>query len=208
MKTLKDKISKHIKDNSILYIIILMSFMVGIASGSFTINTLNDVQKENMMKYIDNFYVIIGQMKLIPIEVFKQSVLNNFETIFVLWLLGATIIGIPFIFFVIGVRGFLLGFSIGFLINQLKYKGIIFALIAILPQNILVLISLFFISATSINFSVYILKNRRFSVNDLFSQFVTYTLIIYSAFALMIVGGIFEAYITPNILYLLKNIIE
>lgn len=208
MKTLKDKISKHIKDNSILYIIISMSFMVGIASGSFTINTLNDVQKENMMKYIDNFYVIIGQMKLIPIEVFKQSVLNNFETIFVLWLLGATIIGIPFIFFVIGVRGFLLGFSIGFLINQLKYKGIIFALIAILPQNILVLISLFFISATSINFSVYILKNRRFSVNDLFSQFVTYTLIIYSAFALMIVGGVFEAYITPNILYLLKNIIE
>jgi len=208
LKALKEKISIHIKDNSILYIIILMSFMIGIASGSFTINTLNDIQKENMMKYIDNFYVIISQMKIIPIEVFKQSVLNNFETTFVLWLLGATIIGIPFIFLVVGIRGFLLGFSIGFLINQFKYKGIIFTLIAILPQNILVLISLFFISATCINFSMYILKNRRFNVNDLFSQFVTYTLIIYSAFSLMIVGGVFEAYITPNILYLLKNIIQ
>ena len=182
--------------------------MIGIASGSFTINTLNDVQKENMMKYIKNFYVIISQMKIVPIEIFKQSVLNNFETTFVLWLLGATIIGIPFIFIVIGIRGFLLGFSVGFLINQLKYKGILFTLVAILPQNILVLISLFFISATAINFSMYILKKRRFNINDLFSQFVTYTLLVYFAFSLMIVSGVFEAYITPKILYFLKNIIQ
>ncbi|AEF17237.1 MULTISPECIES: stage II sporulation protein M [Thermoanaerobacterium] len=208
MKYLKEKTSKHIRDNSILYIIILMSFMIGIASGSFTINTLNDVQKENMMKYIKNFYVIISQMKIVPIEIFKQSVLNNFETTFVLWLLGATIIGIPFIFIVIGIRGFLLGFSVGFLINQLKYKGILFTLVAILPQNILALISLFFISATAINFSMYILKNRRFNINDLFSQFVTYTLLVYFAFSLMILSGVFEAYLTPKILYFLKNIIQ
>ncbi|SNX55388.1 stage II sporulation protein M [Thermoanaerobacterium sp. RBIITD] len=208
MKILKDKISKHIRDNSILYIIIIMSFMIGIASGAFTINTINDIQKENMMKYINNFYDIFGHTNLNPIQVFKQSVLNSFETTFILWLLGATIIGIPFIFFVIGVRGFLLGFSIGFLISELRFKGIIFTIAAILPQNMLILISIFFIAVTCINFSLYILKNRRFSVSDLFSQFITYTLIIYTAFAVMILGGVIESYITPSILYFLKDIIK
>ncbi|MDI6604218.1 MAG: stage II sporulation protein M [Thermoanaerobacteraceae bacterium] len=204
----KEIISKHIKDNSILYIIVIMSLMIGIASGAFTINTLNDIQKENIMKYIVSFYDILGHTQLNAINIFKQSILNNFETVFILWLLGATIIGIPFIFFIIGVRGFILGFSIGFLISEFKFKGILFALTAILPQNILILLVILFISVTSINFSLYILKNRRFNMKDLFSQFVSYTLIVYTAFAVMILSSLVEAYVTPYILFLLKDIIK
>ncbi|WP_284681077.1 stage II sporulation protein M [Aceticella autotrophica] len=205
---IKEIISKHIKDNSILYIIVIMSLMIGIASGAFTINTLNDIQKENIMKYIVSFYDILGHTQLNAINIFKQSILNNFETVFILWLLGATIIGIPFIFFIIGVRGFILGFSIGFLISEFKFKGILFALTAILPQNILILLVILFISVTSINFSLYILKNRRFNMKDLFSQFVSYTLIVYTASAVMIFSSLVEAYVTPYILFLLKNIIK
>jgi stage II sporulation protein M len=204
----KEIISKHIKDNSILYIIVIMSLMIGIASGAFTINTLNDIQKENIMKYIVGFYDILGHTQLNAINIFKQSILNNFETVFILWLLGATIIGIPFIFFIIGVRGFILGFSIGFLISEFKFKGILFALTAILPQNILILLVILFISVTSINFSLYILKNRRFNMKDLFSQFVSYTLIVYTASAVMILSSLVEAYVTPYILFLLKDIIK
>lgn len=208
MVHIKDKIEKHIKGNSILYIIILMAFMIGIASGAFTINTLNDIQRESIMKYISNFYNIIGNTKINSLEVFKQSILNSFETTFILWLLGATIIGIPFIFFVIGIRGFVLGFSIGFLISELNYKGIVISLLAVLPQNIIILIAIFFIAVTCVNFSLYILKNRRFSISNLFSQFVSYTLIIYAAFAVMIIGGIIEAYITPSTLYFFKSFIK
>lgn len=201
MRLLKEKLSKHIKYNYILYIVIIMSFMIGVASGAFTVNNLNEVQKDEITNYISKFYQIASSTSINSMQIFKQSILNNFETVFILWLLGATIVGIPFIFFVIGIRGFILGFTIGFLINELKFKGILFTLVAILPQNIFILLGIMFIAVTSINFSLYILKNRKFSVSELFSQFVSYTFVVYAGFITAIIGCFIESYVSPHILF-------
>lgn len=202
MRVLKEKLTKHIKYNYILYIVIIMSFMIGIASGAFTVNNLSEVQKDEISNYISKFYQIASSTSINSMQIFRQSILNNFETVFILWLLGATIVGIPFIFLVIGMRGFILGFSVGILINELKLKGIIFTFLAILPQNIFILLGILFIAVTSINFSLYILKNRKFSINELFSQFISYTFIVYAGFLAVIIGCLIESYVSPYILLL------
>ncbi len=192
----------HIRHNSLLYVLVIISLMIGIAAGSFTVNNITEVQKEQIINYISKFYQVAKATNLSSVQIFKQSLLNNFVTVFVLWILGATIIGIPFIFLVIGIRGFMLGFSIGILIGEFKLKGILLVLVGIVPQNVFILLGLLFISVTCINFSIYLLKNRKFSIEELFSQFISYTFMVYAGFIVILVGSLIESYISPYILLL------
>ncbi|HHW56669.1 MAG TPA: stage II sporulation protein M [Clostridia bacterium] len=202
MKSLKGNIYLHIQNNFFLYVFVLMSLMIGIAAGAFTVNNITDIQKEQIVQYISKFYQIAKSIDLNSSQIFKQSLLNNFVTVFVLWILGATIIGIPFIFFLVGIRGFVLGFSIGILIKEFNGKGILLVLMGILPQNIFILLGILFISVTAINFSLYLLKNRKFYFKELISQFISYTFMVYAGFLIILIGCLIESYLSPYVLLL------
>lgn len=202
MKSLKGNIYLHIQNNFFLYVFVLMSLMIGIAAGAFTVNNITDIQKEQIVQYISKFYQIAKSIDLNSSQIFKQSLLNNFVTVFVLWILGATIIGIPFIFFLVGIRGFVLGFSIGILIKEFNGKGILLVLMGILPQNIFILLGILFISVTAINFSLYLLKNRKFYFEELISQFISYTFMVYAGFLIILIGCLIESYLSPYVLLL------
>lgn len=199
---LKEQLVKHIKNNSYLYVFLFIVFMIGTTSGAFTVNNLKDVQKEELINYLTKFHQIKNSVDISTVSIFKQSLLNNFQTVFILWVLGATIIGIPLIFIVIFARGFVLGFSLSILISEYKFKGILVILASVLPQNIFIILGIIFISATSINFSLYILKNRKSGINDLISQFISYTFVVYSGFLVIILGSLIESYLSLYILLL------
>ncbi|ABY94772.1 MULTISPECIES: stage II sporulation protein M [Thermoanaerobacter] len=202
MKFLKGNLYLHIKNNFLLYVLAVMCLMIGIAAGSFTVNNITDIQMEQIIGYISKFYQIAKSVDLNSSQIFKQSLLNNLVTVFALWILGATIIGIPFIFLLVGIRGFILGFSIGVLIKEFETKGILLVLMGILPQNIFILLGILFISVTAINFSLYLLKNRKFYLEELVSQFVSYTFMVYAGFLVILIGCLIESYLSPYILLL------
>lgn len=192
----------HIKNNFLLYGLAATSLMIGIAAGAFTVNNLTDIQVEQIKGYILKFYQVAKSIDLNSVQIFRQSLLNNFVTVFTLWILGATIIGIPFIFLLVGIRGFILGFSIGVLIKEFETKGILLVLIGILPQNIFILLGILFISVTAINFSLYLLKNRKFYLEELISQFISYTFMVYASFLVILIGCLIESYLSPYVLLL------
>jgi stage II sporulation protein M len=196
---LRENISDHVKANMGLYLLVFTFFAIGIAAGAFTIKALDDVQKQTLIKYLQGFFQILTNESIDSGAVFRQSVLNNIETVFFIWILGITVIGIPITLFAIGVRGFIIGFTVGFFIDSLGWKGLFLTVLVILPQNAIIIPCLIVICAISVSFSLMIIKNRLAKrwTNNYWQKLLSYCITIFTIFLISVFGSIVEAYITP-----------
>jgi len=187
-----------------------MVFVVGISAGAFTVNGLSTIQSEELNIYFQGFLQLLDYQTIDSNELFKISLMENMKIVGVLWILGVTIIGIPFIYVAIGIRGFITGFSSGFIIKALGLKGVLFTLLALLPKEIFIVPCIIALGVNGINFSLSIIKNKsikRLSKENLKSGFIAYcfTTILYSL--LIFVGILVEVFITPVFMRMITPII-
>ncbi|HHU63195.1 MAG TPA: stage II sporulation protein M [Clostridiales bacterium] len=206
---IKYNIINHVRSNLLLYIIVLFSFLVGIATGAFTVSSLSDLEKEELIGFLDNFFSILGNQDINASMVFKQSLINNIQTLALIWILGITIIGIPIIMFIIGVRGFVIGFTVGFLINEFGIKGLFFVLTGILPQNLIMIPVLMAIGVIGINYSILMVKNRGKAKQPQRrgSPFMLYTANLWLLFIPLLIATFIEAFVTPVFMKILLDIL-
>src|SRR5690554_6831485 len=92
---MKDIIYKNIKDNFILYFVLVIILMVGISAGAITINVLNGEQSQSLISFLNSFFKVLSQEKIESFALLMQSLANNFQTIVLIWILGITVIGVP-----------------------------------------------------------------------------------------------------------------
>lgn len=177
-----------------------MFFIIGISSGAFTIRALGEYQKQELINYIQNSFQILNHQPVKEVSVFKQSILNNLQTGAFIWILGITVIGIPIILILIAIRGFIIGFTVGFFIDQLGIKGMLFSLISVLPQNIFIIPGILVVAVIGISFSKMIIRNKinkSYNTHNIFKQFILYSTIISFIFLIILLGCMVEAYIIP-----------
>ena len=55
--------------------------------------------------------------------IFKQSLINNSQFVILIWLLGITVIGVPLILLIVGIKGFIVGFSVSFLVEGMGLRA-------------------------------------------------------------------------------------
>ncbi|RKD34552.1 stage II sporulation protein M [Thermohalobacter berrensis] len=197
---LKQLLYNHFKNRILLYFIVLICLMVGISAGAITIKVLDANQKKELISFLDSFFKILNEdNKINSYLLLKHSLTNNLQTILSIWLLGITIIGLPVLFAIVILRGFIIGFTVGFLTSEIGIKGILFVICAILPQNIFIIPGLVIISVISVNFSKLVIskkikKARRYNLGK---ELIYHTLAIIAFSLLIIIGSLVEAYITP-----------
>lgn len=195
---LKRSFFDYIKENLFLYFIAILILVVGIVSGSISVKALNVQQKDNLINYINLFFQKVDINALNSKLVLKYSILNNLKLVSLIWVLGLTIIGIPFVMLILFIKGFILGFTVGFLIDELGFTGILFSTISIFPQNIIIIPSIIIIGVSALSFSLILLKNKKGTEKYSIIQQVTGYTILVSLMALIIILGCFiEAYISP-----------
>lgn len=198
IKKIENTLFSYLKGNFLLFIIIVIVLLVGIVLGSISIKTLNNLQKDNLIEYINLFFQKVNIDTINNNVVLKHSIINNIKFIFIIWVLGLTIIGIPFIMLLIFIKGFTIGFTVGFIVDELGFKGIIFSTISLLPQNIIIVPSFIIIGVTAISFSILLLKSRNsLEKFSLLQQIAGYTVLIFIILLIVIVGCFVEAYISP-----------
>src|SRR5690606_4529411 len=73
--------------------------------------------------------------------------LYHAKYLIILFLLGLSVIGLPLVWVLLYVKGLVIGFSVGFLVNQIGMKGLFLAAISIAPQNF-VIIPVYIIAGT------------------------------------------------------------
>lgn len=190
---------KHIQGNLITYFFVLLFFMIGISSGAFMSKALTETENKELIVYLKNFFSIVDSKAIDNFSILKQSLLNNFQTGIIIWVLGVTVIGIPLILLLIGVRGFIIGFTVGFFVKQMGLKGVIFSLVSILPQNILIVPATIFTGVLGISFSLMLIKkrNRKNKQYNVVNQFFLYSTIIAIVHIVIAIGCLVEAYISP-----------
>ena len=209
-KKLYTVIGEHLSKNRKAYLFLLMAFVLGVSAGAFTVNGLSSMQRDELSNYFQGFLQLLDKQNLENNELFSASLMENMKLVGILWILGVTIIGIPFIFIILGVKGFITGFCSGFIMNVMGMKGVLFTIFTLLPKEIIIVPCLIAIGVNGINFSIHIAKNR--SANDslkdsLKGTFISYCFVTLFFSCIILSGVILDAYITPVLVRMIAPIV-
>lgn len=187
-----------------------MIFIIGVSAGAFTVNGLSTLQKSELIQYMKGFLKTMDKQSINSNELLIISLQENLKTIILLWLLGVTIIGIPFIWLIVLFKGFILGFSSGFIIKTMGTKGILLGVLSILPKEIIIVPCIIALAVNGINFSLNIIRSK--SIKQVLKQNLRMDLVGYSLstvfFSMFIlIGSLVESYIVPVFIRIITPII-
>ncbi|BDR72738.1 stage II sporulation protein M [Clostridium tetani] len=206
---LRDKIynslADHFRENFWIYVVTLLFIFIGIVLGIYSVKYINSVHSNELLNYFNNFINHIGNNNIEYKIVFYQILKNNIPTIFIIWFLGMTLVGLPGILIIDILKGYTFGFTISFLINSNDIKGLWMVLLALIPQNIIYISCILVASVLAMDFSLNFVKER---VNKTFGQGLGVRILYYSLsfifiISVMFVGFFMETYVTPSIMKIL-----
>lgn len=201
------KLKEHIRKYATKYFVICSFFTIGIIIAIVSSNFMGQEIKADLVEYISSFINLLKTQDIDKQELMKQILYNNFKPIFVLWLLGATIVGIPLILIFILLEGYNLAFTISILGANLGIgKNLLFLLVAIIPQYVIIIPIIFYLAVNGMNFYSKIVKNN-FNRKNLFYEFYVYTLRAVLLGIIMLGVVFFQVYIQPFLMKILINFI-
>ncbi|ASV69124.1 MULTISPECIES: stage II sporulation protein M [Cytobacillus] len=207
-KMYQNVVANHFREHSSIYLFVIILFLMGVIFGAVVVNSLSLTQKEDLFQYLTQFFGHVSNEEMAtPANIFEQSLLHNGKYIGVIWLLGISIIGLPLILVLLFMKGMVVGFTVGFLVSQLKWHGFLLSFVSILPQN-MIIIPIFIITSTfAISFSMKMIR-RLFmkKVNNPFMPLLGKYLISFLIAIIILAGAsAIEAYISP---VLMKSVID
>ena len=197
-------INKHIKDNFWLYVISLLCIFTGIVVGIYSVRYMGGFEKSDLVNYLKNFTTAVNSGNLNYKSILLQTLKNNIPVILAIWFLGLTMIGIPIILVIDVIKGFTIGFTISFIINQLGIKGIWISLAGVMPQNIIYIPCIIISSVLAMEFSLMIFrdKSRTQWKSHILVSITSYSIYFLIVSMVMYIGFFMEAYLTPNMVKL------
>ncbi|WP_040211857.1 stage II sporulation protein M [Clostridium polynesiense] len=199
---MKNGIAKEIEKNMWALMLIILFFSIGIVLGVYTVKYMNSYDMNNLNDYFSLFLQSLKEKSFDNRELIIEAVKNNFIIILVIWGFGFTILGIPVILITNMIKGYTLGFSFSFIIVSMGYKSMGFALLALMPQNLIYVACIIIISVYSFNLSLEKIKNRFIKTSHYTnSKNVVNYLYCFIVIALIMFMGFFiEGVFTPGIL--------
>ncbi len=201
-------VQNHFRELSSLYMFILVLFVMGVICGSILVNSLSYTQKEDLLYYLTRFFGQIEQGNLAAAsELLSNSIKHNVQYIGSIWLLGISIIGLPIILVLLFLKGVVIGFTVGFLVNSLGWEGFQIALGTILPQNLLLVPVTIFLTVSSLSLGMKVVRKVFFkNVRSPLKPYLIKYMISFIACIVIISGAAaIEAYISPM---LMKQVIS
>lgn len=210
--TAKNPIIEHVQSHSSIYLFILTLFLMGVVFGAVVVNSLSFTQKEDLYFYLGQFFGEIADGKIASSEeLFRQSFLHNVKYLGFMWLLGISIIGLPLIFILLFMKGIVIGFTVGFLVNQMDWNGFLLSFATVLPQNIVIIPTFIFIGVISVSFSLTLIRKIFMKLSPTMQVHMVpllsrYVIAFVLAIAVITVAAGIEAYISPNLMKTMVNL--
>ncbi len=193
-------IKEHVINNKKEYAIIFLIFVIGIFSGVFFVNHLQETPKTEITNYLNQFIEKFKELENINrIELLKNSVVQNIGLAIIIWFFGTTVIGIPIVFAIILYRGFCLGYTISLCITIMGLgKGISFILIILLLQNILLIPAILALAVSGIKLYKSIMKDK--TKENIKIEILRHTIFSTIMLIVLIIASTIEIFISTNLL--------
>src|SRR5690625_1708136 len=197
---------EHIKEHATIYVFMIILFLIGIIFGAIIVNSMNFVQKQDLFFYLDRFF---GQMaddqSIAHIDILKSSFFYHAKYLLFIFILGLSVIGLPVVWIFLFLKGLVVGFSVGFIVNQLGVKGLLLAGISIAPQNMLVIPIYLIAGGLSMIFSLSLLNRlfRKNQTDSIVHPFKKYFFIYVVLLLLSLIAAGLEAFVANGAMQVL-----
>ena len=140
---------------------------------------------------------------------FMNSINNNLIYLVIIWILGLSIIGLVLNNFILFFKSFILGFTIGSIINIYLYRGIILAIIYVFPSliiNILIYgIIVYYANNFSLNLFNLLFRKKNIKFSSIVGKYLKLLLI---CCIILIISSVLETFFHPFVIKLLGFLIK
>lgn len=198
MDKLKIKIDKKI------FVFLLVLTIIGISVGAILVTILNNSDKTLTTEYINEFVNNIENNKLDYLFALKNNLFSNLTYVVLIWLLGISVIGLPIMLIMFFSKSFILGFSIGAVLETFKAKGILFSLVYVFPGQVVNLLFLLFLMMYAMSFSfklIYvILKKQSLDFRVVMNRYFKIFLLVLIVTLLM---TLYDTFLMPKLIKLI-----
>ena len=185
---------------SIYFAITIGVLVLGLVVGALTVGDLSAAQRAYLLGYMQTYMQGVHQGKLGAPGLWQVFWANMDQ---LLWIVIACIliIGLPIALGLLLLHGFAIGFSLGFLLQELGGKGILLAMVTWAPMGLLTLLAFIMAGAAALEVVSALWKQRRyFQPRYLAEAGVTLLTSLLFAGALLLFAAGFETYLAPFIL--------
>lgn len=198
MKTIKIKTKLKNKLLFKLLIITIISILLGLLYMAIISKTDRSIVKTSL----NTFFKSLD--KLNYKSAFINCLTSNTIYTILIWLLGISILGIPIIIIILILKSFTLGFTISSILYFYKLKGLIIAIIYIVPL-LINLFSIIYLSYYAVMFSKNLVALLFFKKTINFHNVMRrYLKILLTCVIFILISSIIEIYLVPSILKLLQ----
>ncbi|MCI3920214.1 stage II sporulation protein M [Paenibacillus sp. TRM 82003] len=203
-----------------IYLFVCTLFVMGVIFGALLVNAMTLQQKQDVGQYLNAF---LSNYAASPVDAAAAgtsptdasttavgatggaTVWEAFGAharwIFFIWMLGLSVVGVPLILLLDFLKGVLVGFTVGYLAGQWSWKGVVFALASVAPQNLVAVPTIIVASAAAIAFSLVLVRNRLLHKNGTLGRpFAAFSITSLVLTLLLLGVSFFEVYVSPGLL--------
>lgn len=200
--------SRHISENATIYLFMTILFLMGIIFGAVIVNSMNFIQKQDLFFYLNQFFgQVVKEQTSMSHMLLQSSLFYHLKYLLLIFILGLSIIGMPIIWVLVFMKGIVVGFSVGFLVNQMGWNGLLLAAASIAPQNILIIPAYLLAGSLAMIFSLTLIQKllaKKFH-QPLLNPFLRYSIVFVGLIGVIVVASFVESYVSPKALKMIIN---
>ena len=204
-----DKLKAKIYFNTNLFVFLLVLVLVGVGAGAILSLILNESDKKLVTEYLNNFMTSVSNGNFQFNISFFNTMIFTLGFALIIWIFGISIVGILLILPFLFIKSFVLGFSIGSILINFKFKGVIVALIYVVPHHVINILIYILVSAYSIMISYRLISSMKCKKTFDFKVFMNrYTFILEFSLLILFATSLYEVFILPRLLGIVINLIK
>ncbi|MFC5403893.1 stage II sporulation protein M [Cohnella soli] len=187
------------RDNINLYVFVGVLVIVGAVFGGMLVHALTLEQQQEMADHLGAYLTTLKHPdQLSASDAFWGNFRFYAKWLLLIWLLGLSVIGLPFVFALDFLKGVLVGFAVALLAQQFEWKGVWFFIAATAPQNAIVVPALMIASISAARFAYFVVRERLFRrKGQLLPPFLAHTAVTGMMLIALVVASLVEAYVSP-----------
>ena len=152
------QLGEHIRQYGIIYLTLSSVFIAGFVFGAVGVNALGVSETSRLGQFLDT--LLKSQPTTFEPTFLWQLARDMFIMMAGIWILGLTIIGAPLIYLIVFTRGFILGFTVSFIIGVKGTLGIALVLMTVFVPTIFAIPLLLLGAGLATIFSFLLLRGK------------------------------------------------
>ena len=158
--------------------------------------------------YLNNFFNNLNSNNLNYSGTLINTLIFTLGLVILIWILGISVIGFILILLFLFIKAFALGFSVGSIIINFNFKGILIALAYVVPHHIINLMIYLLISSYALVLSYRLInsftKKKSFDFKGIFNR---YLFIFGFSLIILLFSALYEVYLAPSLINMIVNIL-